>query len=562
MPGRKTNRLGHILLASGKITREQLDYVLELQKERKDKLGKILIDEGMVSENEIVEALGHQLGIPSINLDRTYIGPEITRLVPKAMARKYNLIPIKRDRGILTVAMNDPLDLSARDAVKLATGLDVQPAIVSRGDIEVAIEYYYGKQAAEEAIEDLKREYRRDNNAVSYTEALNQISSAPAVRLVNSIIEQAVLKRASDIHIEPGETGLRVRFRIDGDLQEVMNTSMDAHRAMVTRIKIMSNLNIAESRVPQDGRVEMETGGRNLDLRVSVLPSVHGEKAVIRILNRNNTLMSWRQLGLNEENIRALEGILKAPYGMILVTGPTGSGKTTTLYTVLKELNRSAVNIITIEDPVEYRLEGINQVQVNPKAGLTFATGLRSILRQDPDIIMVGEIRDEDTANLAVRAAITGHLVLSTLHTNDAAGAVIRLVDMGAEPYLVASSAVAVISQRLVRKLCPRCKEGYTASREDLHMLDAGIDDELTLYRSKGCPDCNGSGYLGRTGVYEIMEITKSHRDLINRKVSSDRLLEVSVRNGMETLKGNCARLVINGITSMEEMIKAVYVQK
>lgn len=406
-----------------------------------------------------------------------------------------------------------------------------------------------------------KKKRKLDENSKTDREIFEEINNAPVVRFVNSIIEQAVAKKASDIHIEPGETDIRIRFRMDGELQEVMNTSMDIHRAVVTRIKIMSNLNIAESRIPQDGRMEIKIGSKNLDFRVSTLTTAYGEKVVMRILDRDSFLMPRKQLGFTEEDLKEFNRILKVPYGMILVTGPTGSGKTTTLYAALKELNSAAVNIITIEDPVEYRLEGINQVQINPRAGLTFASGLRSILRQDPNIIMVGEIRDEDTANLAVRAAITGHLVLSTLHTNDAAGAVVRLVDMGVEPYMVASSVVAVISQRLVRKICPKCKTSYTASEEEFELLGIQPGKKLELYRGKGCSICNGTGYKGRTGVYEIMRVTRKHKDLINQKVSSDRLAKASVKLGMTILRDNCVRLVVRGVTSTEEMIKAIYVQ-
>lgn len=555
-------KLGDILVESGKITREQLEYAIELQKKRGDKLGKILVDEGMVSENDIIEVLEYQLGVPHVKLDKYFIDPEIARIVPESIARKYNIIPIKKTDKLLTVAMSDPMNIFAIDEIKLASGLEVQPAIASENDIKAAIEYYYGKQTAEKAIEDFKKENKLEDNIALDRELIEQVNNAPVVRFVNSIIEQAVASRASDIHIEPGERRLRIRFRIDGVLHEIMSTSMQTHGAVVARIKIMSNLNIAERRLPQDGRVEMEIDGKNLDLRISILPTVYGEKVVIRILDRGSFLMTKKQLGFTAENIVKYEQLLKMPYGIILVTGPTGSGKTTTLYAALREINSPSVNIITLEDPVEYRLEGINQIQVNPKIGLTFANGLRAILRQDPNVIMVGEIRDEETANLAVRAAITGHLVLSTLHTNDAASSVIRLLDMGVESYLVASAVVGVIAQRLVRKICPECKIKYKASKEELKILGLDPDSDVELFRGRGCNSCNGTGYRGRTAVNEIMVISREHRELITQKATTDRLLELSKRKGMQTLRENCAELVISGITTMDEMVKAVYVQE
>jgi type IV pilus assembly protein PilB len=561
MLGKNRRKLGDILVDAGKITQEQLEYSLELQKKRGDKLGKILVDEGIITEDEIIQVLEYQLGIPHVILEKYYIDPEVAKIIPESLARRYNVIPIKKYKDMLTVAMSDPMNIFAIDEIKMATGLGIQPAIASEEDIRSAIEYYYGKQTAEKAIEDFKKEYRIENNIELDRELLDQVNNAPVVRLVNSIIEQAVVNRASDIHIEPGDKKLRIRFRIDGELQEVMSTPMHTHGAVVARIKIMSNLNIAERRLPQDGRVEMDVAGKNLDLRISVLPTVYGEKVVIRLLDRGNFLMNKKQLGFTEDNIDKYNALIKAPYGIILVTGPTGSGKTTTLYTALRELNDASVNIITLEDPVEYRLEGINQVQINSKAGLTFANGLRSILRQDPNIIMVGEIRDEETANLAVRAAITGHLVLSTMHTNDAASSVVRLVDMGVEPYLVASSVMGVISQRLVRKVCLDCKEEYRASEEELRILGIEPGENIIIYKGKGCNSCNGTGYKGRTAIHEIMMVTRKHRNLINERVSSDKLAQLSVDLGMKTLRDNCIELVLKGITTVEEMVKVVYIQ-
>lgn len=555
-------KLGDILVGLGRITGEQLDYALELQKKRGDKLGKILVDEGIISEAEMIEILEFQLGIPHVTLDKFYIDPEVVNLVPESLAKKYSLIPFKKQNEVIMLAMSDPMNIFAVDEVKLVTGLEVQPTIAAEEEINSAIEVFYGKRSAEKAAEDFAKEHRTEDSVMPETELMEQVNNAPVVRLVNSIIEQAVISRASDIHIEPGSRRLRVRFRIDGQLQEMMNVPMQTHGPVVARVKIMSELNIAERRIPQDGRVELEAGGKSLDLRVSVLPTVHGEKVVIRVLDRGSFLMSQKQLGLSSGNEVQFNRIMKAPHGIILVTGPTGSGKTTTLYAALRELNDVSVNIITLEDPIEYRLEGINQMQVNPKAGLTFASGLRSILRQDPNIIMVGEIRDEETANLAVRAAITGHLVLSTLHTNDAASSVVRLLDMGVEPYLVASSLRGIISQRLVRKICPECKKTYKASDEELRVLGLPQGSDVEISRGKGCSSCYRTGYRGRTAIHEIMVITEKHREMIGRRVSSDQLDKLSKEMGMLSLRDNCAQLVLAGVTTIEEMAKAIYLHE
>lgn len=562
MFGKNRRKLGDILVDAGKISKEQLEYSLELQKKRGDKLGKILVDEGLLSEDDVLQGLEFQLGVPRAALERYYIEPGIARLIPESLARRHNAIAIKKYNEVLTVAMSDPLNVFAVDELKLVTGYKIQPAIASEDDIRSAVEFYYGRQTAEKAVEDFEKEYKVEKSAEPDKELLDHVNNAPVVRLVNSIIEQAVLSRASDIHIEPRQNDLRIRFRIDGELHDIMATPMDTHGSVVARIKIMSNLNIAERRLPQDGRVKMDASGRNLDLRISIMPTVFGEKVVVRLLDRGSFMMTKKQLGFTQENIRLYDKLLKAPCGIILVTGPTGSGKTTTLYSALKELNDSTANIITLEDPVEYTLEGINQVQVNPKAGLTFAGGLRSILRQDPNIIMVGEIRDEETAKLAVRAAITGHLVLSTMHTNDASGSVVRLIDMGVEPYLAASSVMGVISQRLVRKVCPDCRKGYKPGADELKLMGLGGGDGITLYKGQGCSSCNGTGYKERTAVHEIMTITGRHRDLINRRASSDKLARLSAELGMKTLKDNCAELVKTGITTVEEMIKVVYFQE
>lgn len=553
----KRKRLGDLLVDAGLITQEQLMEALKLQKTLDKKLGEVLIDKGFVTENQIIEVLEFQLGIPHMDLDKHYIDPEIPKLISENLARRHMLIPIKKERGRLLVAMANPLNIYAIDDVKIATGLEVEPVISTRQGILNAIDGYYGKQSAEKAIEDFKKQYDVDNISELDEDTLNEINNAPVVRLVNSIIKQAVKANASDIHIEPFEKDIRVRFRIDGDLQEIMTPAKSTHSAIVTRIKIMGKMNIAEKRIPQDGRVEMIVDGRDIDLRISILPTVYGEKIVLRLLDRSNFLKSKEELGFTEKNLKLFDSIIKNPNGIILVTGPTGSGKTTTLYTVLKELNSINKNIITVEDPVEYRLHGINQVPVNIKAGLTFANALRSILRQDPDVVMIGEIRDSETAQIAVRAAITGHLVLSTMHTNDTASTVVRLIDMRIEPYLVSSSVVGIVAQRLVRKICNDCKTKYIPNDTEKRLLN--IHDNIVLYKGKGCSFCNHTGYKGRIAIHEIMPIDKELRLQIDNRENTDTLRDTAMKKGTISLRENCRELVLKGITTVDELLKVTY---
>lgn len=556
MYNQNSKRLGELLIEAGVITREQLDTLLSLQKSSGKKLGELLVEENITDERQIVEVLEFQLRIPRIVFDDITIGADVPKLISENIARKYLLIPVQKEAGRLTVAMADPLDLYAIDDVKLATSLEIKPAIATKSEILTAIEKYYGKESAEKAVEDFKKQYNFDQITDTDNE-LSDINNAPVVRLVNSVIQHAMKVRASDIHIEPMENSLRIRFRIDGDLQEIMKSSKAAHSAVVTRIKIMGRMDIAEKRIPQDGRVEMTVDGKEIDLRLSVLPTVYGEKVVIRLLGRSDMMLSKSQLGFNNDNIQLFDKIVKSPNGIILLTGPTGSGKTTTLYAVLRELNKIHRNIITVEDPVEYRLEGINQVQVNVKAGLTFAGGLRSILRQDPDVIMIGEIRDVETAQIAVRAAITGHLVLSTIHTNDCASTVSRLVDMGIEPYLVSSSVVGIISQRLVRKICSNCKKSYKPDFTEMSLLK--LRESQPLHKGSGCSACNGTGYKGRTAIHEVMVVGKDLRELIDRRATIDQLRHTAAKTGTMTLRESCTRLVLSGVTTVEELIRMTY---
>ncbi|SDY88267.1 GspE/PulE family protein [Tindallia californiensis] len=553
----KNKRLGDLLVEVGVISEDQLLQALKKQKDTNKKIGEILVDEGMITNKQIVEVLEFQLGIPHMDLEKAYISPEVPRLLPEKLARRHTLIPIKRVGNVLTVAMADPLNIFAIDDVKLATGLDVEPVISTISEIMNTISLFYEKETAEKALEAFDQSYMTEALEEIDEEELANIEKAPVVQLLNSIFRQAIKMKASDIHIEPTEKDIRVRFRLDGELQEIMRPNKGSHSAVVTRIKIMGKMNIAEKRVPQDGRVEMEFDGRDVDLRIAIMPTVHGEKVVIRLLDRSSVMLSKKELGFSEENLKTFDSIIQHPNGIILVTGPTGSGKTTTLYTVLQELNQVNKNIITVEDPVEYRINGINQSQVNVKAGLTFASGLRSILRQDPDIIMIGEIRDAETAQIAVRAAITGHLVLSTLHTNDTVSTIGRLADMGIEPYLLSSSIVGIMAQRLVKKLCTNCRKSYTSSEKEQKLLK--LEAPITLYEEVGCNSCNNNGYKGRAGIHEILPIYGEIKKMIESQSPSNQIKEKAMEKGMITLRDSCRDLVLNGVTSVNELIRITY---
>jgi type IV pilus assembly protein PilB len=557
---RDRRRLGDILMSAGKISLAQLNRALETQRKTKKRLGEVLIDEGILSETEIADVLAEQLSLERVDLDSIFIEQDVARSITKEVAKKHNVIPIFIRDGKLVVAMSDPLNMFAIDDVSFITQKRVQPAIATKTQIERAIEVYYSKQATDKAIEDLKREYTvvsQAETAKPETIVSEDVQTAPAVRLTNSIITEAIAIRASDVHIEPFEAYVAVRYRVDGVLFESNRIPQNLYSAVSTRIKIMAGMNIAEKRVPQDGRIEMEVKGRSYDFRVSSLPTVFGEKIVIRVLDRTSFSFTREKLGFTPKENEMIDRIIRMPYGIVLLTGPTGSGKTTTLYAMLHEVNSPDKNIVTVEDPVEYMLAGINQVQVNVKAGLTFAAGLRSILRQDPDIIMIGEIRDEETAQIAVRAAITGHLVLSTLHTNDAPGAVTRLIDMGVEPYLAADAIEGVIAQRLVRRLCPSCKEMHVTDENEMRILN--IDKPAQIYRNVGCPSCQDTGYRGRTAIHEVLMIGREHRKIIAREGSAEEIREVAEKQGMVNLFNSCRDLVLRGETSLQEMVKTVY---
>lgn len=547
-------RLGDILVRAGKINHFQLQEALKSQKQLGKKLGEILVEQHILTEQDIIQAIEEQTGIKQVDLNEINFDKKAIKAVSQNLCEKYGFVPFELEVNKIKVAMADPLNIFAIDDISIATALDVEVYIAPKSEIYKFIKVIYTSEEVLKAAEALTKESLQTRLTSLNLEDLEDVKNAPVVKMVDFLFRNSIEMRASDIHIEPFEEVIRIRYRIDGDLRLVNTLGIESLAPLVTRIKILAGLNIAEKRIPQDGRIMMQIGEYDVDLRVSILPVVNGEKIVIRILNRSSYEFGRERLGMSTHNIEKLERILGNPHGIVLVTGPTGSGKSTTLYTLLGELNTEEVNIVTIEDPVEYMLTGINQVNVNPKAGLTFASGLRSILRQDPDVVMIGEIRDEETAQIATRAAITGHLVLSTLHTNDAPTTITRLIDMGLEPYLVASSITGVIAQRLVKKICPHCKTAYDASTLEKKFLGVDLSTLLTLYKGEGCGYCQHTGYIGRTGVYEIMEITKEHREAISKNQDIFVLRQLCEKYGMSVLASECRELVFAGVTTIEEL--------
>ena len=564
VPKNKKYRLGDILLQQGYISEAQLKSALEAQKKNKQRLGDYLIDSGIVSDKDIMQALHIQMGIEIIELRGIDIPDEVISLVSGSVLRKHNVLPIAFDgaaRNTLILVMSDPLDMVAQDDISIITNCFIEPRISTSREINAVLDRYFGSDETSSAAEKFAKEKAlKDHDLVSVAaEETLDLSSAPIVSIVKSIIEQAVRCRASDIHIEALEKQLRVRYRIDGVLIEKMVYDVSLLPAMSARIKILGGMDISEKRKPQDGRITVAVDRSEYDIRVSVLPSYFGEKIVMRLADKTALTKAKSELGMRSDELKRFDHILASPNGILLVTGPTGSGKSTTLYTALSELNTEAVNIITVEDPVEASINGVNQVQVNPKAELTFASALRSILRQDPDIIMIGEIRDFETASIAVQASITGHFVVSTLHTNSAASTVTRLIDMGIESYLLADSLVGVIAQRLVRKLCPHCKKARLANPEENRILGKGFDDRITVYEPDGCPMCAETGYFGRIGVYEIMEISQDLKRIIATKGSTGMIQNIAVAEGMKTLHTSAAEYVLDGTTSISEMIRVSF---
>ena len=557
----KRKYLGELLIEMGMVNKAQLDECLKEQKVSGERLGKIMKAKGYVTEQQLMEIMEFQLGIPFVNLDTVELSPKLADYIPVSLARKHKMVPYKVENKKLFLAMDDPVDFIALEDARVVSGLEVLPLIAPESAIESSINKLYGNENAETAIKELSEEDAGDETHEGAT--TTNISNAPIVRLVNSILEQAVKVKASDIHVEPTDTNVRVRMRIDGQLISVLTIPKKAQSAVLTRLKIIGGMDIAEKRIPQDGRYKLMISGNEIDIRMSSLPTVHGEKIVMRLLDKNNFLISKEKLGFSEENAHKFDALLNNPHGIILITGPTGSGKSTTLYAMLGELNKITENIITVEDPVEYTMSGINQVQVNNKAGLNFSAGLRSILRQDPDIIMVGEIRDQETVEIAIRAAITGHLVLSTIHTNDAPGTLSRLIDMGIPPYMLAASLVGILSQRLVKKICPFCKEKYTPTRFELSAAGLPPSYNKDIYIGKGCNNCNESGYKGRTAVHEILVIDRIIREMVTKGSSIDDVRDYALnKQNMTTLGSECVSLMEKGVTSIQEVIKTAYTYK
>lgn len=557
---RKKLRLGDVLVNSGIITDEQLEKALEFQKGTGRKLGEVLIDEGIASDEAITKALSSQLGIEMVDLRNISIPEDILGLVPSNVLKKNKMIPFEYgdNLNVIRVAMVDPMDMNAQDDISIITNLQVEAVAATNQSVMLALDRYYGRGDVDTALEAYAKEKEAELEARDdiYEDDVN---SSPIVLLVKEMIEQAVRQRASDIHIEPMERQVRVRYRIDGTLYERGNYKMQLFPAISARIKIIGGMDISEKRKPQDGRITQVVDRMEYDIRVSALPTVYGEKIVMRLTSKNALTREKGQLGLKSEELKQFDHILANPHGIMLVTGPTGSGKSTTLYTALSELNTGDVNIITVEDPVEANIDGVNQVQVNPKADLTFASALRSILRQDPDIIMVGEIRDSETAAIAVQASITGHMVVSTLHTNSAAGAITRLADMGIEPYLLADSIVGVIAQRLVRRLCTSCRRPKLATAEEKELLNVPEDKELTIYEPCGCSRCDRTGYHGRIGVYEILQMTPKLKTIISKNGGAEEIKEQALKEGMNTLRMSATRYVLDGTTSINEMMKVSF---
>ena len=559
-------RLGDLLIAAGTITPEELDMGLQRQKETKERLGAALISAGIITEAELIEALRLQLGIEYIDLSKTTIPISMAQVVPKNIAKQFQVVPVRMERDELYLAMSDPMNFYAIEEVKKAVRKKIVPMIATTEGVEHAILVLYGNEGAARAIEAMKREAptEEDNGEeAQFTGNIlnDNINDAPTIRLVNSIIERAILERASDIHIEPKEKELQVRMRIDGVLRKILTIPKNLQKSVISRLKIMSGMDIAERRVPQDGRFNVKNKKREFDLRVNSLPTVYGEKIVARLLDKRAGYLTPDSIGLMGDNLKKYQRAIHCTSGVILIAGPTGSGKSSTMNTMISQLNTEEVNVVTLEDPVEYNIDGVNQVQINEKTGMDFANGLRAILRQDPDIIAVGEIRDGETAQISMRAAITGHVVLSTIHTNDAVGTIERLEDIGVEPYLIATALRAVISQRLVRRICPKCKKSYEATDEEVRRLGLSTEHKHIFYRGEGCADCFNTGYRGRIGVFEILEITPEIRPLISQQAGRPVIEQelASAHSEFKTLRENAIQLVEEGITTTEEVQRVIY---
>jgi type IV pilus assembly protein PilB len=567
---RVRKKLGEILVEGGLLTQMQLEKALPFQKTSSLKLGQFLVREGIVSESQIVDLVSTQLRLEKYRPDKYTIDVDLSNLLPADIAHKFQAAPLQKIGLLLTIAMLDPLDINALDSIEVYTNCEVEAIICTEQHLNQLLNSLYGTYAGIggvlEDMEEMEIDKSIEEKApvtedVEVSSLQGMAEEAPVVRLVNSILSQGVREGASDIHISPEKESVQVRFRVDGRLHEVPAPPKSMFLPIISRLKILANMDIAVSRIPQDGRFTVKMKSKDINIRASTIPSIYGENMVLRLLDTSNSIYSLERLGMNKKDCQKIESMITRPHGMILSTGPTGSGKSTSLYSILKKINQPDINIITVEDPVEYRIEKIRQVQLNRKAGMTFASGLRSILRQDPDVIMVGEIRDSETANIAVQAALTGHRVLSTLHTNDSAGAITRFVDMGVEPFLVASVMIVSFAQRLVRTICPSCKASYEPSQEALEFWELDNIENANFQRGQGCFSCMHTGYKGRTGVYEVLIIDDLVQDLILKRTSAHEIIRLVKETGdFATLKENAAAIVVQGITSLEEAASAVMV--
>lgn len=555
-------RLGDLLISAGVIRPEQLNDALAIQKKTRERLGDVLINNGIITEQQLIEALQMQLGVDFVDLTAVSIPLELARFVPRSIAKKYCVVPVKLQKDELYVAMSDPLNFEAQEEIKSASHKQVVPMIATRRAVEQAIATLYGNEGTARAIEEMKREAgsnQADIVPVQMSKAVdNGAAEAPTIRFVNSVIERAITERASDIHLEPQEGEMVVRMRIDGVLRRIFTVPANLQATVIARLKIMGGMNIAERKIPQDGRAMVTAKDKEIDLRISSIPTIYGEKIVLRLLDKSSGHINRKTIGLEGEDEKKYDRLLKNSSGVILIVGPTGSGKSTTMCAMIQELCNEQTNIMTLEDPVEYNIPGANQCQINEKTGMTFAAGLRSILRQDPDVISVGEIRDGETASIAVRAAITGHLVISTLHTNDAVSTISRLVDIGVEPYMISSALRGVVSQRLVRKICPQCRKAYTPTEEEKRMVGIAENEDVTFYKGEGCQECGRTGYRGRRGVFEILTLDAALRREVANNASSEELTKTALENGFVTMKDNCRRLVLEGVTTVAEAAKAI----
>ena len=563
-------KLGELLVDAGLISADQLAKALANQKVNKKRIGEIIVDLKMASEMDIVQTLSFELGVDSLDLSTAVVDPMAIQLIPEKLARKYNLLPISVDGKVLTVAMLDPLDFEALDDIRFATGYKVKPVATTRTELIHAIDIHYSASdsIAEILVKDLSKEKSEvevvvEKEGSDAATLRKESETPPVIRMVNLMISDAVKSRASDLHMEPQERRLLIRNRVDGLLNNVMELPKWIQGSIVSRVKIMARMDIAEKRIPQDGRVKLRVDGKEIDLRISVLPTQYGEKVVMRLLDTKAAALPLSMLGFTAEELKKISVLISKTQGVILITGPTGSGKSSTLYGIITQLKSEHVNIITLEDPIEFEIEGVSQVMIDERVGLTFANGLRSILRQDPNVVMVGEMRDRETAEIAMQASLTGHVVLSTLHTNDSVASIVRLMNLGIQPYLIASSVNGVIAQRLVRVICPHCKEQYLPSTEDL--LNIRMKDTETapfkVYRGKGCDHCKNSGYSGRTGIYEVFPMSARIKEMIASKASEGEIRQTAIAEGMKTLGENALEKVRMGITTLEEIRRVVFME-